>query len=331
MAARKSAKKSSKAPSKKGAPSKSKKVAAPKLPKLPKLDADVGAVANLLHDLPPLSDVQREAFRSRFSDAQCDAWGTRTKASAVAKEAVAWCATIHRALRDFPHALGNYGEPRLAWLLECVRALQDEMAAQQQANSDVAPGVQALEKAIASGHDVRGRLLETLAVLVGAREDERAILEGASGHVTSDALTLADSLSSLAELAAGWLARGDAVNRALVASTTLGPSRVDEARAAARAIRAAAGTKTLGGAPSVRDSAIVNRAEGRVLREMRVAMQIFEAAHGRDKAIPRLVAGPGTKAVLVGHGGHAAPAVDPAPATTPHSAPASGTLPSAVS
>jgi hypothetical protein len=62
----------------------------------------------------------------------------------------------------------------------------------------------------------------------------------------------------------------------------------------------------------------VNAAEGALLAEMRVARDAFAAAHARNPAIPRLIPGAATRAVLGTHARRAkeAPAA-PAPAPTP--------------
>jgi hypothetical protein len=70
-----------------------------------------------------------------------------------------------------------------------------------------------------------------------------------------------------------------------------------------------------------RDSAVVNRAEGRVLVEMRIAMHAFAYAADESGLVKRLVPGPGTAAVLsparakgksAGNGAGATPAASPA-------------------
>ena len=57
----------------------------------------------------------------------------------------------------------------------------------------------------------------------------------------------------------------------------------------------------------VRDDRTANRAEGRVLVEMKAAMRAFDEARELGALAPRLVPGPGTRRVLLGKGTKSAP------------------------
>ncbi len=65
----------------------------------------------------------------------------------------------------------------------------------------------------------------------------------------------------------------------------------------------------------MRDLPAVNRAEGRVLLEMRGAMRIFAKANEKSRDVPRLVPGKATRAVLAPriatNKGKGEPAVEP--------------------
>ena len=109
----------------------------------------------------------------------------------------------------------------------------------------------------------------------------------------------ARSLTALADLAESWQERPTDAAKALVASVELSPCDVEAARAAAKALLAAASEEPQSsGRISVRDLPTVNRAEGRVLLEMRIAMRFFERAHRENSIVPKLVPGPATRAVL---------------------------------
>ncbi|WP_437744402.1 hypothetical protein WME73_05110 [Sorangium sp. So ce302] len=59
---------------------------------------DTSIVGALLAALPPLSNVQRQAFRQQFTLVQCDALGALAEAPDVYREALAWLRPIDRTL-----------------------------------------------------------------------------------------------------------------------------------------------------------------------------------------------------------------------------------------
>ena len=71
---------------------------------LKSLDASV--VGTLLATLPPLTNVQRQAFREQFTLAQCDAIGMLAEAPSVYREALAWLRPIDRTA--WCEALGSH-------------------------------------------------------------------------------------------------------------------------------------------------------------------------------------------------------------------------------
>jgi hypothetical protein len=221
----------------------------------------------LLLGLPPLTQAQRSAFRSQFSDAQCDALGTRTKAEAVGRDARAWAATIDASLRKHPDVLRRYGKARFAWFLECIRDLYQALDAQRAARGSVGASKRQAGYAREAARAAREDLLEALEMIVGGSEAERESLSAASGAARSNE-EIARSLRSLADLAEGWLKER------------------------------AAGDATLEGKGTARDAPAVNRIEGRLLLEMRIVMRVFARAHERNAVVPRLTPGPGTRPVL---------------------------------
>jgi hypothetical protein len=275
----------------------------------------LAAAQTLLASRSPISDVERDAFRSRAPDEICDALGVRTKSVGVARDALAWAKVIDATLRKAPAAVRPYSAPRFAWLLENVVALLDARAADRaaaktaSATRDGASGVEGAARA------VRNDLLAMLDDLAGEAPADRAALDAARGGAHSREETAA-SLGALADLAAAWLARKDAAARALVAASGLAQGDVDRARAAAVALVSASSSTVLGGRVDARDTAAINRIEGRVLFELRAAMAAFAAANARDKTVPKLSPGAGTRAAL-SHGKPSAPGTDPATPATP--------------
>ena len=259
---------------------------------------DGDLAVQLLSDLPRLTDADRAAFRAQFSDSQCDDLGARTQAEAVRRDALAWAETMHGALKRHPHALRRYGATRFAWFVECIRALETSLLDQDLERSRSAPMDMGLDLARIAAFSVRNDLKDTLSMLAGSDTSEKESVVRALGTQEGDE-ALVGALRGLADLAEWWLRREDARAKTLVASVSLGESDVEAARSAARELAQAANLAPLPADANDRDAASVNRVEGRVLLEMTVALSVFARAHGQTPAVPRLIPGSATRAVLV--------------------------------
>ena len=260
--------------------------------------ASGGDLAELLSDLPRITDADREAFRAQFSDEECVALGQRTRAPAVAKEASRWAMTMHAALRAYPNALRRYGAMRFVWFLECVRALEQEVLAQASSRTRESLLDTGIDLARVAAIAVRNDLRETLALLAGNDRLDRDALATAEGtHPANDA-ALASSLRALADLAHSWLSRTDGRAKSLIASVSLTEADVDSARSAASSLEEAASHHEHAGNAKVSDAPDVNRAEGRVLLEMRLARGIFARARQSHRWVPALDPGAATRKVL---------------------------------
>jgi hypothetical protein len=258
----------------------------------------------LLLDLPHLTDIQRTAFRGQFSHALCDELGARTKAEEVHQEALSWASVINATLRAHPHAVRRYSLARFAWLLECLRDLGAALEEQRAAQGGAGASRHRAERVKATAEAVRGEILLVLSTLAGGDPVESKKLDEATGTAETPE-AIARSLGALADLAESWQERPTDAAKALVASVDLSPCDVEAARAAAAALTATVAEKPQGGGggrSSAQDLPTVNRAEGRVLLEMRIAMRFFERAHRENRIVPRLVPGPATRAVLAPRG-----------------------------
>lgn len=279
---------------------------------------DAAAIERMLKQHPPLTDVQRAAFRSRFSDAQCDKDGLRTKSKAVMKDGRALVGAIASTLGK-AHPELRYAPARFTWLLECMLALAKARARQDAAQGSVGAARKMGEQARLAALATREDLLEMLEELAGGVEADRLALAGARG-TTKDDGDLAKSLRALGALASGWLARPGAQEKALVASSGLLQGHVDQAKAQADELDASS-AEAQGGRLEPRDNAEVNRAEGRVVREIGVAIASFEAAHRKNKLVPRLLPGPAIRAALSKGRGAAEPATEATKQGAPEAAP----------
>jgi hypothetical protein len=272
------------------APSKAKRASGKAPPR------GISSIDPLLAALPPLTNIQRHAFRDQFSLLQCDEAGELTKSTDVYREALAWAPIVDRTLTRAPHAIRRYSRARFAWFLECLRDLAEAIEAQRSGNAS--PDVARLRAARAqtTALAMREELIEALSVLAGGDVLQRRLLEAASG-ATDTPEALASSLRALCRLAEGWLEHESPGARALVASVDLTAADIDAARAATHAL-AFATYEAAHGVRSERDAPAVNRIEGRVLLEMRLVLRIFERAHPHNHLVPKLTPSPALRDAL---------------------------------
>jgi hypothetical protein len=251
-------------------------------------------IEHMLTQWPPLTDVQRDAFRAQFSELRCDTLGRRTESGAVYDDAVRFAKIIANTLRSDAMLLRRYRSSRYAWFLECIVALG--RARSEQLASKDAP-TKSVEAALGRANEVRRSVAHALDMLTGDYATDRAELANAMGDADRPDQVVR-SLHDLAKLADQWLRHTDGETRALVASVDLRQGDIDLAWAAATDLENAldrASGKRLG---ATVDTPTVDRIEGRVLLEMRHAMAAFAFAHALDAAVPELVPGDATRAVL---------------------------------
>lgn len=288
---------------------KAKKAAVAKKPaKKAAVKVDSLAVRTLA-GLPALSSKLRAAYRLSFADEQCDAWGEKTKAEDVLKEAEKWIAVMARALKGDPDVA--YSRRRLAFLCELVVLLEDEM--HRTSTKGASEHQSTRSAALALANNARADLVRRLRALAGGRQN---ILSEISRHRPDSLAAAADvqeSLTALISLATRL--RRDDVNEALADDVGLTESRLNAAYSALEALTGAS-ELDLNAAEYEGDAPSVNRIEGRVLRELRLAQRLFLEAREAGAKVPALAAGPALKAIL----GPAAAANDAeAPAPTPPS------------
>lgn len=254
---------------------------------------DASVVGTLLASLPPLTNVQRQAFREQFTLAQSDAIGMLAEAPSVHREALAWLRPIERTLVRHSLLVRRYGRARFAWFLECIRDLGEALEIRRGGDAPPSSFHERAERMQRAALRVREELIEAISVLVAGDEHESARLAEAAG-ATDTPEQLGASLHALARLAEDWIEREGSVTRVLVASVDLTDGDIEAARAAAHAM---APRQDVSEADHANLRA-VGRAEGRVLLEMGLVMRIFERAHRWDRRVPRLLPGPATRVAL---------------------------------
>lgn len=252
---------------------------------------------SMLASRPHLQDRMREAFRSQCSDAHAERLGGETKSAGVLAESRKWCAIIEHTLSYLrPGQVVRYSADRLTWLLENVADLADTIASES--GRAQAAGAAAGSAAVAEqrARAVRNDMVLALTEIADGNDGLEAELSVARGEATRPADVLT-SLRSLSDLGTRWATSFDPTVHALTESVGLTRADLTAALAAADALADALGGKATTAPRTGRDSAGVNRIEGRVLFEMGKAMApVNDAAdHGIGQA---LTPGPATAAVL---------------------------------
>lgn len=235
-----------------------------------------------MKQLPKLSPLLREGFKSMWTDKQCDAWARRTKAVDVLHQAYEWLTIAAGALSREHHEDVPYSTQRLAWLAELTVRLEDEIAGTPK--PDAVAARLARDAALEESKQVRARLRSRMVLLVGGDEERGAALAIANKGSRTPAEVVA-ALQHLGELLARW--RRDARLRVLADEVGLDEALLVRAEGSARLLRdteleAVSAGAVRGDAPSV------NRVEGRVLRELRALQLAFAAAREEGLNVPAL-------------------------------------------
>lgn len=282
-----------------------KKPVATKKPTAVKAPPDSVAVKTL-GSLPALTGKLRAAFRSAFTDEQCDAWGSQTKAENVIKEAEKFVATMNRALKDGTDV--TYSRRRLTFLCELLVLLEDEV--EHTKDSESADLRSTRSAALAVANNARKDLARRLRALAGGQQvilQEIAAVAPGSDKSASD---VQDSLTATIDL--GMKLRRNELMEALANDVGLTEERLNSAYASLEALAGASSVSLNAGAYEG-DAPSVNRIEGRVLREMRLAQRLFNESREMGVNVPALVAGPSLKSIFGKADAVEAPAPTPPP------------------
>jgi hypothetical protein len=273
------------------APAPKKAAAAPAKKAAPARVPAASVAVKTLGTLPALTGKLRAAFRAAFADEQCDAWGEKTKAENVIKEAEKFVATMARALKDGTDV--TYSRRRLTFLCELLVLLEDEVNRTKDTSTTELRSVRgaALQVANNARRDLARRLR---AVAGGQQKLLQEIAQVAPASETS-ATDVQDSLTATIDLCQKL--RRNEIMEALADDVGLSEARLNSAYAALEAL-AGAREVALNAAAYEGDAPSVNRIEGRVLREMRLAQKLFNEARDAGVNVPALVAGPSIKTIF---------------------------------
>jgi len=247
---------------------------------------------------PELTVIERSAFAQLVPEAQADALGKQTRAVSVLSQGLRWAVKMDTALRTYPGALASYSAMRFAYYLECLSRLQGELETERgkraKAQAARTEAMRLREDALMT----RKRLVRRLYTFAGAREAEREEVTAALGSSETDE-HLAESLRSLAKLAQTYMGRADPESKVLADTAGLSHGDIHAALLSARALASSNSDVQLEGYLRLNDSAVVNRAEGRLLWEMREARRLFNEAHEENPVVPKLEPGAATRHAFV--------------------------------
>ncbi|MFO0597198.1 MAG: hypothetical protein U0228_17930 [Myxococcaceae bacterium] len=287
-----------------------KKAAPKKAPAAKKVVAKKSVAVATLARLPALTGKLRAAFRNAYSDEQCDAWGQQTKAEHVIAEASKFIATMERAVKDQTDSL--YSRRRLTYLAELVVLLEDEVAHTTQDATEQSERRSVRNAALEVANNARRDLARRLRAMAGGNAKILADIAALSPTSENSPSDVQDSLTATIDL--GQRARRDQVMETLADDVGLTEARLNSAYAALEALTGARDV-AMNAAAYEGDAPSVNRIEGRVLREMRLAQRLFKESREHGVNLPNLVAGPSLKAIFGPKGVDepaAAPAAPPA-------------------
>lgn len=268
----------------KKAPAKAKK--APAAP----VHKDSVAV-KVLASLPALTGKLRAAYRASFSDEQCEAWGEKTKAANVIREAEGWLVTMDKALKSDPAVA--YSRRRLAYLAELVVLLQDEVSRTTDNSGSELRATRSAALAVAV--NARRELARLIRAVAGGREKILSALAKLSPEREESPSEVQDSLTATIDFALKL--RRDEITEALADDVGLTEARLNAAYSALEALTGAREI-ALNKSAYEGDAPTVNVIEGRVLRELRLAQRLFNEAREQRVNVPVLVPGPEVRAVF---------------------------------
>ncbi len=252
----------------------------------------VSAARRLLKQLPKVTALMQEAYTSLWTDAQCDAWGRRTKATDVVAQANDWLLIASRALSTDGAADVPYSRQRLAWVASLTVQLEDALAGR--VTDEIAEARRARDAQLARARQVRARLMSRLVLLVGGNEARAAALAIANkGSRSVDEVHR--SLVALGGLLGTW--RGEGRLRLLADELGLDEGLLGLVQETADALKDASLQAGSVGR-SHGDEPATNRVEGRLLRELRALQLALSAAHEEGLVVPTLKVRPGLKSLF---------------------------------
>lgn len=238
--------------------------------------------------LSPPSKALRAAYRAAWTDAQCVAWGRRTSAKQVLRQAEKWLGPAASALQRGAEAA--YSLRRVAYLAELCAQLEDTVLG---ATPEVLDRTD-LEALMARAKKARTRTLQRARLMVGGDAVRAAQLARISG-TPRDVSAMAKFLDGAAKVIAEW--RDDELGEVLADDIGLDAASVTELEELAVALQDE-GLPFMGVPQREGDAPVTNVLEGRVLRELRMLQLSFVDARKNRQDVPPLRVLAGLKGLL---------------------------------
>jgi len=256
-----------------------------------------GPEGTLLLQLAPIADDVRDVFRAQKSEAACEALGRNTSSAGVYREAGQFAVVMHNTLVAHGAAKVRYGFGALVWYLETVQVLGAENTRQSSRAKAASTSSVTGQLSVDVAREQRNTINELITSIIEGDDLLEASFSAVRGGVGNEA-ELLQSLESSADFAESLLTK----KKVLAREFGLTADDVTAARTAAANAKAQRTERSMEGAVKTKDDAATNRAEGRVLFEMRRAMRIFNAAAAKGYG-ERLVPGPATRGTLAPNAG----------------------------
>jgi len=256
-----------------------------------------GPEATLILVVAPLSPSLRIELDGQKTAKECETLGANTQGIGVYRESGAWASQMHITLTQFPVVKEQYGLGVFAYFLENVHTLGLNIVAQKSKHSASSVLSSSGSLTIKVGREARNKIHGVIANVVLGNEALEGKFNALRGTADNED-ELATSLQRAADLGVELRTK-----KPLLASEFgLSEAAIASARAAATNIIQGRTERSLGGAARATDTPATNRAEGRVLFEMRRAMKVFNAAAEQGYGAS-LVPGPATRSVLAPNAG----------------------------
>lgn len=272
-----------------------KKVLAPKKAAAAKVKDSVAVKA--LGELPPLNELRRRVYLATFTEAQCEAWGARTKATEVAADAAK---AIGAFLGAAKKGIDGYAVERFAWLCTQVVELEDAIVRQ---SSDAAGSPRSSHAAVKVARRIRMLLAHGLLNVAGGNETFAGFVHERNDQSDSPS-ALETSITGLLQMALS--ARRTPEGELLANDAGLTEEFLSSASAVAESLSAS--NQQTWTVATGQDTQETDRVEGRVLRELSLLRTAVHHAKVTGQALPNFP----TLPVLSGAAPKSAPAPTPA-------------------
>jgi hypothetical protein len=231
----------------------------------------------LLATLPALDDKRRKAYRAAFTEAQCESWGTQTKAENVLADAERGVGAVAAKVRS--GGVLGYSASRLAWLCHLMADLEDAVATQKASDGSEARAERNASVSVADR--ARKRLAAGLMSMAGGDPALRKMVTDRN-EASAVPHVLESSLTGLMQLALRW--RRTEHGEVLGDDAGVTDQFLSSVSAVVDSLREA--NEHTYGEGTGKDSAETNRIEGRVLRELAFLRRALITAKELGDTVP---------------------------------------------